>query len=230
VVVPRLDHPRASPSARVAAPFRVPRIPARAAGESAFFARTRKRRAFFARTSCAHSLSENSYECQSAIRFLVASGSAFPFHFIHVRRREAKERRSVAVSSAAHGATLTARRRRRTRDTHRTMFAVHSFATHSSAAAFRPSLRRYAPRRPPPIARATWPTHSTLASVDGPPRTESPRASRRPPRTRLALSRDSFALALTPPSSRRAGRPPSAAAAPFRSARAPSPRTTSRLA
>jgi translation elongation factor P len=79
------------------------------------------------------------------------------------------------------------------------MFAVHSFATHSSAAAFRPSLRRYAPRRPPPIARATWPTHSTLASVDGPPRTESPRASRRPPRTRLALSRDSFALALTPP-------------------------------
>jgi hypothetical protein len=121
---------------------------------------------------------------QSAIR------SLFSFHFIHVRRREAKERRSVAVSSAAHGATLTARRRRQTRDTHRTMFAVHSFATHSSAAAFRPSLRRYAPRRPPPIARATWPTHSTLASVDGPPRTESPRASRRPPRTRLALSRD----------------------------------------
>ena len=94
------------------------------------------------------------------------------------------------VSSAAPEATLTARRRRRTPETHRTMFAVHSFATHSSAAAFRPSLRRYAPRRPPPIARATWPTHSTLASVDGPPRTESPRASRRPPRTRLALSRD----------------------------------------
>ena len=46
------------------------------------------------------------------------------------------------------------------------MFAVHSFATHSSAAAFRPALRRYAPRRPPPIARATWPARSTLASVD----------------------------------------------------------------
>ena len=192
MVVPRHDHPRASPSARVAAPSRVPRIPARAAGESAFFARKRKRRAFFARTSCAHSLSENSYHGMSAsLRFGFSSlPSRFSFHFIHVRRREAKERRSVAVSSAAHGATLTARRRRQTRDTHRTMFAVHSFATHSSAAAFRPSLRRYAPRRPPPIARATWPTHSTLASVDGPPRTESPRASRRPPRTRLALSRD----------------------------------------
>lgn len=167
----------------------------------------------------------------ASLRFGFSSlPSRFSFYFIHVRRREAKERRSVAVLSAAHGATLTARRRRRTRDTHRTMFAVHSFATHSSAAAFRPSLRRYAPRRPPPIARATWPTHSTLASVDGPPRTESRRASRRPPRTRLALSRDSFALTLTPPSSRRTGRPPSAAAAPFRSARAPSPRTTSRLA
>ena len=70
------------------------------------------------------------------------------------------------VSSAAPEATLTARRRRRTPETHRTMFAVHSFATHSSAAAFRPALRRYAPRRPPPIARATWPARSTLASVD----------------------------------------------------------------
>ena len=74
------------------------------------------------------------------------------------------------VSSAAPEATLTARRRSRTRETPRTMFAVHSFATHSSTAAFRPTLRRYAPRRPPPIARATWPTQSTLASVDGPPR------------------------------------------------------------
>jgi hypothetical protein len=33
------------------------------------------------------------------------------------------------------------------------MFAIHSFATHSSASAFRPALRRYDPDRlVPPIA------------------------------------------------------------------------------
>ena len=203
-------HRRASP------PPGVLRGPARAAGKSGDF----RFRDFSWNHAFSFVLDDLTPESETRTLFILSF-------------RESRNRR--LESSAAPEATLTARRRRRTPETHRTMFAVHSFATHSSAAAFRPALRRYAPRRPPPIARATWPARSTLASVDDPARRRM-RVSRRPPRTRLESSppRTRLAPTLTRPpvrlSSRRAGRPPSAAAAPCRSARAPSPRTTSRLA
>ena len=115
VVVPRRGHPRASPSARVAAPFRAPRIRLRARRANLRFLQEQENEERFSRAPRVR-IPSRRIRMSASLRFGFSSLPArFSFHFIHVRRREAKERRSVAVSSAAHGATLTARRRRRTR-------------------------------------------------------------------------------------------------------------------